>query len=120
MSSACLVAAARSPLWNQVKASVHGRPILALEMLDSSVLGAILMGLVAAGIETDIDSAADRYVKVAGQIDPESADIARLDDLYGIYRDTYEALVPVFPRLSRASASAGPGTGAPPSTPPVA
>jgi xylulokinase len=94
---------ARSPLWNQIKASVHGRPLLALVALDSGVLGAALMGIVAAGIEGDIESAAMRRVKVASQIDPEPADIPRLDDLYGVYRETYDALGPVFSRLARGS-----------------
>ncbi len=112
--------AARSKGWNQVKASVHGRPMLTLGILESAVLGAALMGIVAAGIETDIDSASDRHVKVATRIDPEPADIPRLDDLYGIYRDTYEALAPIFPRLSSGSGSAGRGTAAESITPPIA
>ena len=112
--------AARSKGWNQVKASVHGRPMLTLSIRESAVLGAALMGIVAAGIETDIDSASDRHVKVAARIDPEPADIPRLDDLYGIYRETYEALAPIFPRLSNGSGSAGRGTAAESITPPIA
>ncbi|CAN5858143.1 FGGY-family carbohydrate kinase [soil metagenome] len=92
---------ARSELWNQVKASAHGRPLLALATLDSAVLGATLMGIVAAGVEDDLVSAAERHVSVAGVIDPEPGETARLDDLYGAYRDAYEALVPVFSALAR-------------------
>jgi xylulokinase len=91
---------ARSQLWNQVKASAHGRAVQVLATLDSGVLGAALMGMVAAGIEEDLESASDRRVKVASQVDPEPASRQRLDDLYEVYLETYEALEPVFPRLA--------------------
>ena len=58
------------------------------------------MGMVAAGIEEDLESASDRRVKVASQVDSEPASRKRLDDLYEVYLETYEALEPVFPRLA--------------------
>ena len=67
---------------------------------DSGVLGAALMGLVAAGVEADIESAAARRVTVATTMEPDAGTMARLADLYGVYRETYEALVPVFRRLA--------------------
>lgn len=92
---------ARSPLWNAIKASAHGRTLTPLASLDSGVLGAALMGLVAAGIEPDLDAAGDRRVRLAAPIEPEADARQRLDDLYGVYRAAYEALVPVFPQLAR-------------------
>ena len=94
--------AARSHTWNQVKASVHGRSIGVLETLDTGVLGAVLMGLVAAGIETDLTEAVERHVRVASQVEPVPADQPRLDALYEAYREAYVALEPVFSRLARA------------------
>ena len=91
---------AQSALWNTIKASVHGRPMQLLATRDSGLLGGALMGLVAAGVEADIESAAARRVTLAAQIDPDPEAVARLNDLYGIYRDTYAALVPVFNRLA--------------------
>lgn len=99
--------AARSPLWNQLKATAHGRPMAVMETLDSAVLGAALMGLVAAGIEADLGSASTRRARVASAVEPDPADQARMDDLYGAYRASYQALLPVFTRLS-----AGPGASA--------
>jgi len=95
---------ARSPVWNQVKASAHGRQLAVLETLDSGVLGAALLGMVAAGIEDDLDGLAERRVRVAREVEPEPDDRARMDDLFAAYQATYEALVPVFPKVSGAAA----------------
>ena len=97
----------RSPLWNAIKASAHGRTLTPLASPDSGVLGAALMGLVAAGIEPGLDAAGARRVRLADPIEPEPAAWPRLDDLYGVYRAAYEALVPVFPRLVAAAGQAG-------------
>jgi xylulokinase len=91
---------ARSATWNAIKASTHGRPLRRLETLDTGVLGAALMGMVAAGIEDDLAAVAERHAAVAAEIEPEPAEMPRLDDLYDVYRATYEALAPVFPRLA--------------------
>ena len=40
------------------------------------------------------------HVKVESPVDPEPAAMGRLDDLYGVYRDAYDALVPLFHRLA--------------------
>jgi xylulokinase len=92
--------AARSPLWNQVKATAHGLPMAVMEAIDSATLGAALLGLVAAGIETDLWSASARIARVAVTVEPDPAGRARSDDLYEAYRESYQALLPVFTRLA--------------------
>jgi xylulokinase len=91
---------ARSSLWNQLKASVHGRPMNCLATLDSGVLGAALIGIVGTGIGSDLAALADSRATIASVVDPEPAEQARLDDLYAVYRETYTALRPVFGRLA--------------------
>jgi xylulokinase len=90
---------ARSRLWNSVKASVHGRPLSVLLTLESGVLGATLLGIVAAGLADDLGPLAEEHARIAEVVEPELAERARLDDLYGVYREAYAALVPLFPRL---------------------
>lgn len=85
---------------NQLKAFVLGRPLMVLETLDAGVLGATLMGMVAAGIDDDLEGLAERRARVAAQVDPDPAQQARLSQLFGVYRETYRALEPVFPMLS--------------------
>jgi xylulokinase len=92
--------AARSHLWNRIKATAQGRPMSVMETLDSAVLGAALIGLVAGGLQPDMDRAAARHARVAAVIDPDPGGRARADDHYGAYRDSYQALVPIFSRLA--------------------
>jgi xylulokinase len=96
---------ARSGLWNSIKATVHGRAMGVLETLDSGVLGATLMGMVAAGLADDLASLAEEHVRVAEEVEPVAAERARLDDLFGIYVDAYAVLEPLFHRLGGARAS---------------
>jgi xylulokinase len=91
---------ARSPLWNRIKASTLGRPVHVLETLDAGVLGATLMGMVAAGLEDDLEALAHRSARVGSPVEPAPREQARLDDLYGVYNDAYTALEPLFPRIS--------------------
>ncbi len=90
---------ARSPLWNQLKANALGRPVQVLETFDAGVLGAALMGMVAGDVTDDLEALAEERVRVRAQIDPENDDRARLDHLYGVYAETYQALEPVFSKL---------------------
>jgi xylulokinase len=93
---------ARSELWNQVKATAVGRPVEVLATVDAGVLGAALLGLVASDPGEDIAVLAERHVRVEGVVEPSGDGQSRLDDLYSIYVDGYQALVPVFPRLGAA------------------
>jgi xylulokinase len=77
-----------------------------LETLDSGVLGATLLGMVAAGPADDLGPLAEDHVRVAEVVEPGSAERSRLDDLFGVYRDAYAALEPIFPRLRDAPAAA--------------
>lgn len=92
--------AARSATWNAIKASAHGRPIDVMATLDTAVLGAALMGMVAADLEPDLAVAAERYARVESTVRPDETHRARLDDLYGIYREAYGALRPLFGRIA--------------------
>jgi xylulokinase len=90
---------AQSDLWNRIKASTQGRSLKVLRILDSGVVGAALMGAVAAGLEPDLEKAATRRVATASEVEPEPDESSRLEDLYGIYRESYLSLVGVFRRL---------------------
>ena len=94
---------ARSRLWNRLKAAALERPVDVLESIDAGVHGATLLGMVAAGLATDIADLAEERVHVVESIDPDPALAARLDELYGVYADSYRALEPIFPRLASAS-----------------
>ena len=91
---------ARSPLWNQLKADVIGRPVHVLADLDAGVLGATFTGMVAAGLGPDVASLAEGRVRVAETVEPRADRQPRADLLYEVYTQTYRAMEPLFPRLA--------------------
>jgi xylulokinase len=90
---------ARSPLWNQLKADVIGRPLEVLADLDAGVLGAVFSGMVAAGLGPDVPTLAEERVRVERIVEPRAERRQRADALHEVYASTYRALEPLFPRL---------------------
>jgi xylulokinase len=90
---------ARSDLWNQLKADAVGRPVEVLATTDAGVLGAALSGMVAGGMADDLGDLAEERVWVASTLEPDAGAAARLDELHGIFVESYHALEPLFPRL---------------------
>lgn len=105
---------ARSQLWNQAKADISGRPVEVLADLDAGVLGAALMGMVAARLGPDVQTLAEERVSIASTVEPRGEQRQRADDLHTVYLETYRALAPIFPRLVRSHVPA-PGVGLGPS-----
>jgi xylulokinase len=89
----------RSDPWCQIKADVLGRRLDRLRVCDTGVLGAALMGAVAAGLFDDLRTAARRTVEPERAFEP-GADSARYEPLYRIYRDLYEASRPTYAALA--------------------
>ncbi|MGW3467729.1 xylulokinase [Saccharopolyspora sp. NPDC000995] len=82
---------ARSDLWTQIHADVMQRPIERLRVHDSAVLGAAMLGAVAAGAYPDVETAAATTVAVDRVFNP-SPDADRLTPLYEAYRSSHDAL----------------------------
>jgi xylulokinase len=82
----------RSPLFSQIICDVLGRPVGLLRERECSVLGAALLGAVAAGCFNDVEEAVSRMVVVASRLEPASQNRQVYDDLYGLFREAYRAL----------------------------
>jgi len=89
---------AASPLWNQVKADVCGRPVLTLEGDDAAIRGDAMLAGVAAGVFGDLDEAGRAMVATKRRYDPEPTARAAYDDAYGRYIELFEAVRPLFAR----------------------
>lgn len=83
---------ARSDLWAQTHADVLSRPVHRVRAPDSAVLGAALLGAVAAAVHPDVVTAAEAAVAVERVFIPDPAATARLEGLYEIYTDVPRAL----------------------------
>ncbi len=89
---------AASGLWMRIAASVLGHPVHLLHGHPGSCLGAAYCAGVGIGAFADW-SAIDRFVRPAATIEPDPAWVARYDAVYPLWRETYERLKPLFPRL---------------------
>jgi xylulokinase len=64
---------AKSRVWAEIRPGLLGRTVEVAALSDSSPVGAALLASVAAGIEPDLDTAADRLAPVAIDVDPIAA-----------------------------------------------
>lgn len=94
---------ARSKLWNQIKADVTGLPIAVPQAIETTGLGAGMLALVGSGVVPSLDQAADQVVHIKEILEPDPNAQQRYEDIYQLYRLTYNALLPVFEQAARIS-----------------
>ncbi len=93
--------ASRSKVWLNILADIWQKPVLIPRFLEEATsLGAAVCGGVAAGIFPDF-SVARKFNDVVETIKPDPNMRERYMSLYSIFNETYDALVPVYERLSR-------------------
>jgi xylulokinase len=83
---------AKSRTWMQLKANIFGRPVSALNVSEAACLGAAMLAGVAAGEFRSLDEATAALVRVTETFDPQPAEAARYDEMFGLYRELYPAL----------------------------
>jgi FGGY-family pentulose kinase len=82
----------KSPLWMQIHADVSNIPISLTAVPDAPALGSAILGAVGAGCYPDVQTAAERMVKVVGCVTPNTAAHAE----YKFYVDKY---INTYPRV---------------------
>jgi xylulokinase len=82
----------KSPLFSQIICDVLGRPVELLRERECSVLGAALLGAVAAGCFKDVEEAVSRMVAVTTRLEPYPENRQVYDNLYELFREAYGAL----------------------------
>ena len=90
---------AGSRVWMQIAADVLGHPIELLEGHPGSCLAAAYVAGVASGSFAGWDEIA-RYVRPAGVVEPDPANADRYTRHYALYRELYDRLRPLYPRLA--------------------
>lgn len=88
----------RSALWNQVKADVCGRPVLALQGDDAAIRGDAMLAGLAAGVFGDLDEAGRAMVVTDRRFVPDPGAHAAYDEAYRSYIELFETLRPLFAR----------------------
>ncbi len=92
----------RSPLWCQIIADVMRRPVSVTREAESTCLGAGMLAAAACGIHGGIREAAAAMSGTGDRFEPDEGRAARYDRLYGVYKEIYPSLRPLFPKLKDA------------------
>jgi xylulokinase len=90
---------AESRVWMQIAADVLGHPIELLAGHPGSCLGAAYVAGVAVGAFAGWDEIT-RYVRPGGVVAPDLANAEHYARHYALYRELYERLAPLYPRLA--------------------
>jgi len=86
----------RSALWLQILADVAGLPLTLTDAPDAVALGTAMCAAVGAGAYPDLRAAAAEMVREMRTVEPNPAARAVYDEGYARYKDTCNALVPLF------------------------
>ncbi|MFO3797303.1 MAG: FGGY-family carbohydrate kinase, partial [Anaerolineales bacterium] len=89
---------ARSRLWKQITADVLGIPLEQIAHHPGSSLGAAFVAGMGVGA-FDSWNEIERYITIEAVTEPNLAHHARYRQLFTLYRETYERLKDLFPRL---------------------
>ena len=82
--------AARSQAFAQIQADVLGRSVTLLTTRECTVLGAAVLGAVAAEGFPDLDTAVASMVEVDTVVEPANGLRALYDELFGVFKEAYE------------------------------
>ena len=83
---------AKSALWLQIHADILKKPIRLARESEACALGSAMAGAVAAGIYPDFDQAANAMVAIERLVEPNPANAAVYDELFGRFVELYRRL----------------------------
>ena len=82
--------------WPLLRSAVYGRPLRLPTAGDSTSLGALILTLVAIGLQPDVSTAAARLVPTARAVQPDAIPAAEIARRYALYRAMSAAALPLF------------------------
>ena len=91
----------RSPVWCQLFADILQRPVVLAGSDEATALGAGVLAAVGAGLYASTAEAAAAMTSVGTRYEPQAHLRATYDSLFGVYRQIYPALRPVFAAAAR-------------------
>ena len=91
---------ARGKIWREILASVYGKTVMALELLeDATSLGAAVAAGIGAGIYENVNVAKD-LVNVTSRHEPDPIIHEKYLKLYSLFKKLYLALTPLYDELA--------------------
>lgn len=92
----------RSSLWCQIVADVMQRPVSVVRETESTCLGAGMLAAAASGMHPSVKEAAKEMSGTSARYEPNEVRTGRYDKLYGVYKEIYPSLRPIFSKLAEA------------------
>lgn len=89
---------ARVGLVSQIKADITGREIQVLSEFETTATGAAMIALFGQGVYTTLQEASDNFALIRMMIRPNRNNHNKYQELYGLYKETYETLKSLFPK----------------------
>lgn len=89
---------ARLNLISQIKADITGREVMVLSEFETTATGAAMIALFGQKVYKSLEEAAEQFVKVRMIIRPDNKNHLKYQELYGLYKETYQILKPLFPK----------------------
>ncbi len=93
---------AKSPLWGQITSDVMGLPIITTSTVESSALGAAMIGFTALGVYSSIQEAAENMTRHEVKFRPDEKNIPAYNRLFEVYKDLFPSVRKEMQRLSEA------------------
>jgi sugar (pentulose or hexulose) kinase len=87
-------------LLNRIKADITQVPIRVPEFKEAELMGDLCVALTALGQFTDLATAAESLVTLGECYEPDPSVKGLYDELFGLYRRSYQSLENVFSSLS--------------------
>ena len=91
----------RIGLISQIKADITGRDVEVLEEFETTSSGAAMIALYGQKIYTTLKEAAERFSRIRMIIKPNKKNYEEYQRLYGLYKETYRTLKPLFSKRIR-------------------
>jgi xylulokinase len=90
----------KSALWRQILASVLDSELVTVNTTEGAAFGAALLAGVGAGAWADVRTACRETIQITGRTAPLPGDSEVYKRSYGIYRELYPALKPLYPKMN--------------------
>lgn len=89
---------ARLNLISQLKADITGKEIKVLSEFETTATGAAMMAFYGQGVFGTLQEAARQFVRIRMVIHPDERNHKQYQELYQLYKETYNTLKPLFPK----------------------
>lgn len=89
---------ARLNLISQLKADITGKEVKVLSEFETTAAGAAMMAFYGQGVFGTLQEAARRFVRIRMVIHPDERNHKQYQELYQLYKETYDTLKPLFPK----------------------